>query len=387
MFDNCSSKMKQSQMSLFLYIVCVTLKIVICSIKNCIEYAQSGKCKECLPGFVGEHCSHTCRYPSYGKGCQNVCECDQSVCHVVSGCSKECQPGYFGVNCVYECRYPSYGVNCQLFCLCEEQFCDRKTGCKHISKIYKTTTRETTAGARHMTTVNHTPFQSTTSHVNTGTQRITVLTYSTSNYPNERFTATASFRNITVSKSYNSSSQSTASTGRFSNVRFPSNFTDQLLINDPLYLILAIGFIVFVTVAAIYAINKCRKRRRVVVNDFVRNRNIPVYYEPIQALEYDKNLIGLSVPESSTTSDDKHQQTEANPYETIENDEEDSSNSQEDRYLQQNSQSSTLLMPKCEQPTSEIDGNTDCDGYQRPCPPERGRQRLHDDNNEYLTVV
>ncbi|XP_062590562.1 uncharacterized protein LOC134252140 isoform X1 [Saccostrea cucullata] len=389
MFDNCSTKMKQSQMSLFLYIFCITLKIVICSIKNCIGYAQSGKCKECLPGFVGEHCSHTCRYPSYGKGCQHVCECDQSVCHVVSGCSKvsECQPGYFGVNCVYECRYPSYGVNCQLFCLCEEQFCDRKTGCTHISTYYKNTTGETTTVAQNMTTVRHTSFQSTSSKVKRGTQSITNFIYSTSN-PNQRFTAPTPFMNITIFKSYNSSSHPTASSDIFSNKRFQSNLTDQLLINDPVYQILAIGLIVFLTVAAIYAINKYRKRRGLISNDILRNQNVPVYYEPIQALAYDKNLIQISVPESSTMSENEDQQTEANPYETIENDEEDSLNSELDTHPLQKDQTSSFSLPRCVHPSREIDGNTDSDGYQCPVPPERGRERrLHDDNNEYLTVV
>ncbi|XP_062590564.1 uncharacterized protein LOC134252140 isoform X3 [Saccostrea cucullata] len=342
MFDNCSTKMKQSQMSLFLYIFCITLKIVICSIKNCIGYAQSGKCKECLPGFVGEHCSHTCRYPSYGKGCQHVCECDQSVCHVVSGCSKA---------------------------------------------YYKNTTGETTTVAQNMTTVRHTSFQSTSSKVKRGTQSITNFIYSTSN-PNQRFTAPTPFMNITIFKSYNSSSHPTASSDIFSNKRFQSNLTDQLLINDPVYQILAIGLIVFLTVAAIYAINKYRKRRGLISNDILRNQNVPVYYEPIQALAYDKNLIQISVPESSTMSENEDQQTEANPYETIENDEEDSLNSELDTHPLQKDQTSSFSLPRCVHPSREIDGNTDSDGYQCPVPPERGRERrLHDDNNEYLTVV
>ncbi|XP_061169357.1 uncharacterized protein LOC133178648 [Saccostrea echinata] len=380
--------MQQLQMYFFLCIVFVSLKIVLCSIKNCIGHAQNGKCKECLPGYIGQHCSHNCRYPSYGKGCQHVCKCDPSVCHVVSGCSqsKECQPGYFGVNCLHECRYPNYGVNCQLFCLCDEQLCDRKTGCAHISTIYKNTTRETTTVARHMTTEKHTSFQSTISQLNIGTQRITTIKYSTNNSLEERFTKVTLFKNISVSKSYNSSSESTESSGIFNNVRFRSNISDQLLINNPLYLILAIGFTVSFMVAAIYAINKCRKRRGVIVNDFVKDQNVPVYYEPIQALVHDKNLLRLPVPESNTMSYDEHQQSEANPYETIENDEEDSTIPQLDRYPPQNHQPSTLLMPKCEQPSRVIDENTDSDGYQCPCPPEKGREG-HDFNNEYLIVV
>lgn len=44
--------------------------------------------KECSPGYVGIDCSRTCRYPNYGKGCQDVCNCDQQDCHAIKGCDQ-----------------------------------------------------------------------------------------------------------------------------------------------------------------------------------------------------------------------------------------------------------------------------------------------------------
>lgn len=37
---------------------------------------------------MGANCSHTCRYPSYGKGCQGICHCGKEQCHAVIGCSQ-----------------------------------------------------------------------------------------------------------------------------------------------------------------------------------------------------------------------------------------------------------------------------------------------------------
>lgn len=44
---------------------------------------------ECIPGYFGPYCSNTCRYPTYGKGCQLHCFCDVSVCDYVQGCRRK----------------------------------------------------------------------------------------------------------------------------------------------------------------------------------------------------------------------------------------------------------------------------------------------------------
>lgn len=57
-------------------------------------------CAECFPGYVGANCSHTCRYPSYGVGCQGVCQCDHRKCHPIRGCSQSTGTHY---NNIYGC--------------------------------------------------------------------------------------------------------------------------------------------------------------------------------------------------------------------------------------------------------------------------------------------
>ncbi|XP_078322194.1 uncharacterized protein LOC111110971 isoform X2 [Crassostrea virginica] len=43
--------------------------------------------------------------------------------------SSVCSPGYLGWNCSEICRYPNYGRECQDECKCEERLCDFTTGC------------------------------------------------------------------------------------------------------------------------------------------------------------------------------------------------------------------------------------------------------------------
>ena len=42
---------------------------------------------ECPAGFLGDNCSISCPYPSYGKLCNHMCGCAKSSCHHVYGCS------------------------------------------------------------------------------------------------------------------------------------------------------------------------------------------------------------------------------------------------------------------------------------------------------------
>lgn len=42
---------------------------------------------ECPAGFLGDNCSISCPYPSYGTLCNQMCGCSKSSCHHVFGCS------------------------------------------------------------------------------------------------------------------------------------------------------------------------------------------------------------------------------------------------------------------------------------------------------------
>ncbi|XP_062570040.1 uncharacterized protein LOC134232095 [Saccostrea cucullata] len=46
----------------------------------------SHECKECPPGYIGVNCSMACRYPGYGKYCQEQCNCSQELCDISIGC-------------------------------------------------------------------------------------------------------------------------------------------------------------------------------------------------------------------------------------------------------------------------------------------------------------
>lgn len=42
--------------------------------------------QECHTGFTGPNCTINCRYPGFGKECQNVCNCNKSFCDPSTGC-------------------------------------------------------------------------------------------------------------------------------------------------------------------------------------------------------------------------------------------------------------------------------------------------------------
>ncbi|XP_065926948.1 cell death abnormality protein 1-like [Magallana gigas] len=91
------------------------------------------QCKECYPGYLGWNCSEQCRYPNYGRDCQELCKCEEKLCDIANGCiapdKTNCPPGYLGRNCSERCPYPNYGIDCQNMCGCEEKLCDVATGC------------------------------------------------------------------------------------------------------------------------------------------------------------------------------------------------------------------------------------------------------------------
>lgn len=49
----------------------------------------SGKCEKCSIGYHGNNCSLKCKPPTYGEGCQALCDCPKTDCHFVHGCSNQ----------------------------------------------------------------------------------------------------------------------------------------------------------------------------------------------------------------------------------------------------------------------------------------------------------
>lgn len=44
---------------------------------------------ECAVGFYDTTCSSPCPYPTYGRHCQNMCNCTKDMCDIEQGCLKE----------------------------------------------------------------------------------------------------------------------------------------------------------------------------------------------------------------------------------------------------------------------------------------------------------
>nr|XP_022290070.1 multiple epidermal growth factor-like domains protein 10 [Crassostrea virginica] len=51
--------------------------------------ASTKKCEECKPGSFGRNCSLICPFPTYGKKCQNKCNCDNETCNAITGCTTQ----------------------------------------------------------------------------------------------------------------------------------------------------------------------------------------------------------------------------------------------------------------------------------------------------------
>lgn len=46
-----------------------------------------------------------------------------------------CNDGYHGPDCLLQCRYPSYGKKCQRMCNCSSLECNHITGCGNMTGI------------------------------------------------------------------------------------------------------------------------------------------------------------------------------------------------------------------------------------------------------------
>ncbi|XP_052707558.1 uncharacterized protein LOC128182843 [Crassostrea angulata] len=84
------------QLSLAISLFCCT---IFCASFNCERFSEQkcykdcqwneafNKCIDCETGFYGENCSSPCRYPNYGKYCQQDCShCNLDECNSKLGC-------------------------------------------------------------------------------------------------------------------------------------------------------------------------------------------------------------------------------------------------------------------------------------------------------------
>lgn len=98
---------------------------------------KNNSCELCRPGYIGKNCTSSCPYPTYGHGCQGICDCGKDKCDVSTGCESNitvCSPGYIGINCTtINCTYPLYGHGCQAVCYCNGDMCNVSTGCGQIT--------------------------------------------------------------------------------------------------------------------------------------------------------------------------------------------------------------------------------------------------------------
>nr|XP_034332854.1 multiple epidermal growth factor-like domains protein 10 [Crassostrea gigas] len=119
---------------------------------NSLDYMQENS-QACNDGYTGSNCILRCRYPSYGRRCQQLCNCEEIVCNSTTGCedgsfsvsyatnvktdarvqiptdATACRIGYTGQNCDKQCIYPGYGAGCQSECNCNVNQCDHVKGC------------------------------------------------------------------------------------------------------------------------------------------------------------------------------------------------------------------------------------------------------------------
>nr|XP_011435871.2 uncharacterized protein LOC105334205 [Crassostrea gigas] len=70
--------------------LCASLNCERKSKENCLEdcqWSKVDKCIDCPDGFYGINCSRQCRYPNYGKDCQQDCShCNREICNSTVGC-------------------------------------------------------------------------------------------------------------------------------------------------------------------------------------------------------------------------------------------------------------------------------------------------------------
>lgn len=95
------------------------LKVCECENDNTeLCHPWSGQCS-CKIGWDGETCSRPCPFYTYGKGCQDRCNCKNNAqCSPVNG-TCICAAGYRGKDCGELCPENTFGEDCAQKCACQ----------------------------------------------------------------------------------------------------------------------------------------------------------------------------------------------------------------------------------------------------------------------------
>lgn len=72
-----------------MYMMWETLYVHKINQVNCHFYDIELNILECAIGYHGDNCSLKCRPPTFGEGCQALCDCPKTDCHFVHGCSNQ----------------------------------------------------------------------------------------------------------------------------------------------------------------------------------------------------------------------------------------------------------------------------------------------------------
>lgn len=91
----------------------------------CYGYFWSYKnysCEACMPGYTGINCTNACPYPTYGEGCQGICDCNEDMCDVSNGCEPITTDM---ISSVKKTIIETNDCNND----CEENMCNVSTGC------------------------------------------------------------------------------------------------------------------------------------------------------------------------------------------------------------------------------------------------------------------
>ncbi|XP_065926830.1 protein draper isoform X2 [Magallana gigas] len=78
--------------------------------------------KLCPVGYLGPECEYTCRYPSYGSGCQMKCNCTEELCDLVNGCYNSSEFDEF-------CPCNQFEDGCRKICNCTDGIDDHISNC------------------------------------------------------------------------------------------------------------------------------------------------------------------------------------------------------------------------------------------------------------------
>nr|XP_034315595.1 uncharacterized protein LOC105330535 [Crassostrea gigas] len=74
-----------------LYLYAEIIRLFSLSIATQCRYdkyynTKINNCTDCLPGYYGQNCRTSCRYPNYGVNCQEGCNCSKIACNHIIGC-------------------------------------------------------------------------------------------------------------------------------------------------------------------------------------------------------------------------------------------------------------------------------------------------------------